>query len=265
MPTTFTPERENLFRGLPGGLELRAESDDANAYTMAGHFCVFNDWTEISSWYEGNFLERIAPGAARKTIARILSTTAPDRSVVQYDHGYDTYIGSAPLGVIDVLREDETGCYYEVPLLDTDYNAERVLPMLQGRLMSGTQRGSVLGASFRFQVLAEEWNDEPAPSEHNPKGLPERTITEFRLFEFGPVVFPAYPSATAGMRSLTDHYLERRREARSQMSAAPAVSPAADDTPDPALLPSGSDMRQAVLRAQALVATRNRTTRSTTP
>jgi hypothetical protein len=31
--------------------------------------------------------------------------------------------------------------------------------------------------------------------------LPERTIKELRLFEFGPVTFPAYQSATAGVRS----------------------------------------------------------------
>jgi hypothetical protein len=45
--------------------------------------------------------------------------------------------------------------------------------------------------------------------------MPERTIREVQLFEFGPVVFPAYPAATAGMRSLTDHYLECLREKRA--------------------------------------------------
>jgi hypothetical protein len=28
--------------------------------------------------------------------------------------------------------------------------------------------------------------------EYNPKGMPERTITEAKVFEFGPVTYPAY-------------------------------------------------------------------------
>jgi phage head maturation protease len=45
-------------------------------------------------------------------------------------------------------------------------------------------------------------------SSYNPTGLPERTITEAKVMEFGPVTFPAYEGATAGVRSLTDWYLE---------------------------------------------------------
>lgn len=232
--STFTPERDNLYRGLPGGvaLEQRAEGD-ADESVMTGHFCVFDQWTEISSWYEGEFVERVAAGAARKTLREDLA-----RCVVQYDHGYDDYIGSSPLGVIDVAREDDTGVYYEVPLLDTDYNRDRVLPLLQGRLLNGDRRGSVLGSSFRFNVIKDEWLMEPKPSTYNPKGLPERTIREFRLREFGPVVFPAYAGATAGvgpgMRSLSDHYMERRREARSaSISAGAALGTPAQNPPEP--------------------------------
>ena len=224
MDITLVP-RENLVRGLAfaGGVPamtlLRAEPEDVTdgqatvqQTLLTGHFCVWDTWTEISSWYEGEFLERIARGAATKTLAEGLGAVK-----VQYDHGCDDYIGSAPLGPIDRCEEDKIGVLYEVPLLDTDYNRDRVLPLLQGRLMNGDTRGSLLGASFRFKVMADSWVEEPGVSAHNPKGLPERTITEFKLFEFGPVVFPAYgeATATAGMRSLTDHYLERQREKRS--------------------------------------------------
>lgn len=226
MTDRFKPQTENLFRGLPGGVEFRDVSADESSSVMFGHFAVFNRWTEISSWYEGNFLERIAPGAFKRTIKNSLRNIK-----VQFDHGYDTFVGSSVLGPIDVLREDEIGAYYEVPLLDTDVNRDRILPMLQGRLMSGESRGSVLGASFRFRVLDQSISEEPEPSEWNPKGLPERTITEAALFEFGPVVFPAYPDATAtasaGMRSLSDHYLDRQRS-----MSAPA-SRTADDAEDP--------------------------------
>lgn len=223
--------RDSLYRGLavaPRLLNRAAAEDGAGTEDtevvdslMVGHFAVFNEWTEIHSWYEGDFLERLMPGCFTKTFAE-----NRDAMKVQFDHGYDTFVGSAPLGPIDVLKEDKVGAYYEVPLLDTDYNRDRILPLLSGKLLNGETRGtSLLGASFRFRVIKDEWNEEPGVSAHNPTGMPERSILETRTMEFGGVVFPAYLGATAGVRScsLTDHYLERAREARSlQRSGSPA-------------------------------------------
>jgi phage head maturation protease len=31
--------------------------------TVSGHFAVFNRWTEIDSLFEGQFMERFAPGS----------------------------------------------------------------------------------------------------------------------------------------------------------------------------------------------------------
>jgi hypothetical protein len=64
-----------------------------------------------------------------------------------------------------------------------------------------------LGASFRFKVMREDFNKKPERSDVNPDGLPERTITEAKVMEFGPVTFPAYEGATAGVRSLTDEFI----------------------------------------------------------
>lgn len=219
-----------LFRGLTEAPELRSEGD-SDGTLMHGHFSVFDAWYEIDSWYEGTFMERTATGAFKKTIRE-----NRDNIKVQFDHGYDVHIGDALLGPIDDLREDDIGPYFEVPLLDTDYNRDRILPQLQTRLLNGERRGtSLLGSSFRFRVTRDEFVMEPKRSDHNPLGLPERTIREVRLFEFGPVVFPASPAATAGVRSvgLTDHYLERQRELRSSRPRQlPAVSDTGNDTPD---------------------------------
>ena len=38
-------------------------------------------------------------------------------------------------------------------------------------------------------------------STYNPDALPERTITDAQVYEFGPVVFAAYLGATAGLRA----------------------------------------------------------------
>lgn len=215
---------DNLFRGMAAPVELRADDDAPAGKTMAGHFAVFDEWTEIDSWFEGRFLERLAPGVFAKSINDGLPNVR-----VQFDHGHDPHIGGAPLGHPEVVKEDKRGAYYEVELFDTDYNRDRIIPLLEGRLMDGTVTGrSALGASFRFRVIKDEWDEEPGRSDTNPDGLPERTIREVRLFEFGPVVFGAYPTATAGMRCLTDYYLDRQRSSR--MGAADAGTP--DRRPD---------------------------------
>lgn len=196
------PPKEDLVRACRNGVDVQRatppESGEASANengmpTLFGHFTRFNEWTEIDSWYEGNFLERIAPGAFKKTFRE-------QQPKVLFQHGMDGTCGDKPLGPPDVLREEDDGPYYEVPLLDASYVRD---------LIPGLDAG-LYGASFRFSVMREEWVDEPAVSEDNPKGLPERTIKEVRCSEFGPVTFPAYPGATAGVRSMTDEYLAAR-------------------------------------------------------
>lgn len=215
---------DDLFRGLVAGVDLRSDDDATtdSGSLMFGHFSRFDSWYEIDSWHEGRFMERTATGAFRKTIKENRESL-----VVQFDHGYDLHIGDNPLGPIEVLREDDQGPYYEVPLLDTDYNRDRMLPLLTGRLMDGRTTGtSLLGSSFRFRVTKEEWVEPKAATASNPDKLPERTIREVRLYEFGPVVFPASPAATAAARGLTDHYHARRlhREGRAERAARELLS-----------------------------------------
>lgn len=191
-PQNAAPPRENLTRAIaPGRLELREESDGAMP-TLVSRFSVFNRWTEIDSWFEGRFMERIAPGAFKKTMRENRSQIKP-----LFQHGQDPQIGSKVLGPISDLREERDEAVGEVPLFDTSYNRD---------LVPGLKAG-VYGSSFRFNVVKEEVNQKPERSESNPDGLPERTIKEVRLFEFGPVTFPAYADATAGVRSLTDEML----------------------------------------------------------
>jgi HK97 family phage prohead protease len=194
------PPRDELVRAVRVGVDLRrAEGDDeAKAMpTLFGTFTPFNRFTEINSFFEGNFMERIAPGAFKKTFRE-------QTPKVLFQHGSDPQIGDKVLGRAEVLREEADGPYYEVPLLDTSYNRD---------LVPGLEAG-LYGASFRFSVMREEWVDEPAVSDDNPKGLPERTIKEARVSEFGPVTFPAYQDATAGVRSMTDEFLIGRATAR---------------------------------------------------
>jgi len=188
----MTHPTDNLLRAAAWD---RAASigEDADGRTMFGHFAVFNDWTEIDSTYEGRFLERIMPGAFADTF-----DAKGDSIRVLYDHGRDPQIGNKPLGQVLALREDERGAAYEVSLFDTGYVNE-LLPALQA---------GQLGASFRFRVVDEQWSTPSRSTTHNPERLEERSITRLELFEFGPVTFPAYASATAGLRSRTDEFLD---------------------------------------------------------
>ncbi|HEY8766151.1 MAG TPA: hypothetical protein VIP09_02635, partial [Dehalococcoidia bacterium] len=44
----------------------------------------------------------------------------------------------------------------------------------------------------------------PGRSAHNSDGIPEQTVTEIRLQEFGPVWPPAFRGTSAGVRFATD-------------------------------------------------------------
>jgi phage head maturation protease len=82
--------------------------------TVMGHFAVFNRWTEIGSLFEGQFMERFAPGAFTRTLVEDLAGLK-----VLFQHGRDPYVGNKPLGPTDTGREDGYGAFYRVPLLDT--------------------------------------------------------------------------------------------------------------------------------------------------
>jgi len=190
-----SPRRETIIRAAGTGLEFRSSSNDDLGPGYLGLlrilFSPVNEWTEIRSAYEGNFMERFAPGSWKKTIAERASQV---RSLFQ--HGMDPQIGDKPLGPIHRLEENENGGYGEVALLDTSYNRD-LLPALKDGLY---------GSSHRFEVMREK-RDQPGRSDYNPDGIEERTIIEARLREFGPVTWGAYEGATAGMRSMTDEFL----------------------------------------------------------
>lgn len=163
--------RDNIMRKV----EFRAEPSP-DGLTLEGYAAVFNQWTEIDS-YEGRFLERIAPGAFKKTISERMP-------VLQFDHGTHPLIGSIPLGVITSLREDAHGLKVKARLSDN---------WLVEPIRDAIRDGAIQGMSFRFRVINDKWT--------RGKDIAERTINEVALFEVGPVTFPAYEQTTVGVRS----------------------------------------------------------------
>lgn len=196
--------REDLIRMVVADkAALRAEGDD-DARTLYGYAAVFNEDTTIDSW-EGRFVERISPGAFRKTLRE-----RRDQVKVLFNHGMDPQIGDKPLGRASVMEEDATGLRVEVPLSRTSYNDDLIALLADGALD---------GMSFRMSVVRDEWTQPD-----DDQTLPVRTIKEVRLYEFGPVTFPAYSATVAGVRAHAPQAFEAFRSAHNLPSTPLNVS-----------------------------------------
>jgi HK97 family phage prohead protease len=192
-PTTSAaparPPRDNLYRA-DFGADLRVREEPKHGHLiLSGHFARYNEWAEIDSVFEGHFMERFVAGAFRKTIEE-----RAGKIRVLFQHGRDI-LGKQVLGETLELRDEAEGPYYEVELFDG-------LPPL---LVAGLKAGKY-GSSVFFSVIRYEFDPKPRTSEHNPHGIGESSVLEAKAFEFGPVTFPAYEGATAGVRSLTDEF-----------------------------------------------------------
>lgn len=155
------------------------ELSDGDGLTLEGYAAVFNTPTRIDSW-EGKFDEVIAPGAFKRTIDR----KGPKGVRLQFNHGHDQMFGELPIGYIEELREDARGLFVRARLHDN---------WLVHPIRDALQSGAVSGMSFRFVVHNEDWD--------RAGDVDERLIREVELFELGPVVWPAYPETSVGVRS----------------------------------------------------------------
>lgn len=204
--------RDDLIRMTElsaAAVEFRAADGEDGLGTLIGYAAVFNQNTVIDSW-EGKFVERLAPGSFKKTLAE-----RGNRVKVLFNHGFDPWVGDKPLGRATVQKEDRNGLWVEVPLDDTSYNRD---------LVASLRSGALDGMSFRFSVVREEWDNDDENDD-----LPIRTLLEVRLYEYGPVTFPAYEATTAGVRA-RDAYQAWRQ---THVSGRPAATGTGDlpDTP----------------------------------
>jgi uncharacterized protein len=204
--------RDDLTRSV--AFELSRAAAEGDGLTLEGYAAVFDQQTVIDSW-EGKFVEQIARGAFKRTLA----ARTP---VIQFDHGRHPLLGSIPLGAPEMLREDKVGLFVRARLHDN---------WLVEPVRDAIKSGAVDGMSFRFTVVKDSWQDPKTA-----KDLPVRTIQEVKLYELGPVVFPAYEGTTVGVRSreIADALTEPDALfdlARALLSASPVTH--VEGTPDP--------------------------------
>lgn len=195
-------QRDAGTTGIDGGyafrartvMELRAK-EGAKMPGLRGYTAVFDSWSEPLGFFE-DFREKIATGTFAKTI-----TESDIHALV--DHESSKVLGrsrGAAGGTLS-LSEDSTGLEFEVGELPDTTTGRDIAELVE--------RQDVDGCSFGFRTVADEWvyerpDDAPSQEEDEAQGVAIeawRTLKEVRLFDVGPVSFPAYPETTAEVRA----------------------------------------------------------------
>lgn len=217
------PVLDDLCREV--SFELRAATDGAegDGNTLDGYGAVFASPTRINSW-EGIFDEEIARGAFKKSLAE-------RTPVLQFDHGRHPMVGSIPLGYFETLAEDDRGLHVVAPLHD-NWLVQPVRDAIKSK--------AIPGMSFRFSVVKEEWRTAAgelltddseisrllwAATEDAPSTILKRTLREVKLYEVGPVVFPAYTDTSVGVRSRELATLLSDPQVRAELACALVGTP----------------------------------------
>jgi uncharacterized protein len=186
---------------------VRAEGADPKPSKIAGHAAVFFNAADagteyILMEYDGRkIIERIMPGAFDGVLA--------DDVRCLYDHETDKLLGRTRSGTARIAS-DATGLGYECDLPETTLAAD---------LRALIARGDITGSSFAFTVAGDgyHWLTEEARD--------IRVITRIeRLYDVGPVTYPAYEASTTGLRASGDlaelrASLEAHRKATASQEA----------------------------------------------
>lgn len=163
--------------------ELEIRQVDGEAPTIAGYPVVFDSWSEVMIDGRGrSFRERIAPTAFDRALA-----ANPDVRAL-WNHNSDFPLGRTRNGTLDI-RKDGAGLRIVVTPPDTSWGRDAV---------ESIRRGDVSGMSFAFAARrdgGDTWTK-------GADGVAERTLLDADLFEVSPVVFPAYPATSVGVRSV---------------------------------------------------------------
>lgn len=158
-----------------GRIEIRKGNTTA-PIGVRGYAAKFNLLSEPMY----GFREQIAPGA--------FDGVLEDDVRCFFNHDSNLILGRTTAGTLRISADD-TGLMYEADLPDTQAARDLAISM---------ERGDITQSSFAFRVApnGDTWDE-------NEDGVIIRTIIKFgRLYDVSPVSIPAYPDATAGVRSL---------------------------------------------------------------
>ena len=144
---------------------------DGDGNRLHGYAAVWDSPTNIT---EGgrSFIEVVRRGAFSRALA------SGGDIIATFNHNVDRLLGRTSSGTLR-LSEDDHGLRFEIDL-----------PQSAADLKELASRGDLNGASFTFAPRkgGEVWD----------KGT--RELRDVFLYELGPVVMPAYPATSVGLR-----------------------------------------------------------------
>ena len=166
--TTQTLERRWLGDYKMPKTEVRAADKGKR---IVGHAAVFNK----TSQNLGGFVEEVAPGAFAKTIQE-----ADVRGLINHD--VNILLARNRASTLE-LEEDGVGLAYSIDPPDTTVARDWMVLL---------ERGDITQSSFSFRAINVEWG-------LTQDDFPKRTLIEVALYDVGPVTFPAFLDADAGV------------------------------------------------------------------
>jgi len=178
-------EIERRMAGREGcGFTIEERSDrEGSLAVLKGMPIVFNSLSNDL----GGFVETVNPGAVESTLEE-------DDVRGLFNHDPNQPLGRTGAGTMTLTAMDD-GVEMRIDLPDTAAG---------NTVAEGVQRGDITGGSFGFRTVGEEWLDVGAEERDDDGDVPLRRLTEVRLFDVGPVTFPAYPDTAMAMRSMAD-------------------------------------------------------------
>jgi uncharacterized protein len=165
------------YSGPEGRVEIR---EGSSGRKIGGYAAKFN----VLSRNLGGFVERISPGAFNKSRG-----DGWPEVMARYDHDRQMLLGTTGGGTLE-LTIDRTGLFYDV-----------VVPHTRDDVLELVARNDVRHSSFAFLTgnAVDDWSTSDG-------GYPLRTLLSVQLVDVAPTAQPAYPDATAGLRSLARHF-----------------------------------------------------------
>ncbi len=199
-------QRRHYLNAGATAIKLETRADGAPE-RIVGYAAVFyrdgDAGTEFEIWpAEAGYprvVERIMPGAFDRALKE-------DDVRAQFNHDSNLLLGRSGAGTLR-LSVDERGLRYEIDPPDTQYARD---------LISSIKRGDVSGSSFMFQERGRTKREEKA-GDSATIILEQRDV---KLYDVGPVTFPAYKGTEAGTRALGVDLAEIRAEVDERKQAA---------------------------------------------
>ncbi len=160
---------------VASGIELRAVE---GKNTLVGYAAKFNS---DSKPIFGEFIENIAPGAFKRTLAEAKIDVR-----ALFNHSKDMPLGRLGASTLR-LYEDETGLRYEIDLPDSTCGRD---------VKALVEHGDVYGSSFAFRCQKDSW---AYPTERGKMAY--RTLLDVDLHDVSPVTDPAYEDTSVAVRA----------------------------------------------------------------